>query len=328
MRTWVECPALDIDLDVPIEQRYLSIPPEAARRGHELLSAIMCEIPSTALTLADATRLRTANRFHREACELARLTGESWRAVMVANISYDLALSTYGCSTIALATPEGPIVARNMDWWPEDVLARTSYLIRASRGGEFAFAHAGWPGAIGMVSGLSSRGFAVVLNAVSCSEGVSPTGYPVMLHIRRVIEDAASFEAAVKMLTEVHVAAACLLTVVGTENAERVVIERTPRRAALRRADGDRPLLTTNHYRALEQEIATDGCESEDGACSRYEALLERFGGVSQPAAYADDELLAILTDPDVMQDITAQHVIIRPRQRELRLFVPARLVG
>ncbi len=327
MQTWVECPQLEIDLDLPHDQRYRAIPPEASRCGHELLACIMSEVPAAARTLADAVRLRTANRFHREACALARVTGDDWRSVILANIAYDLVLSTYGCSTVALATPDGPVVARNMDWWPEDVLARTSYLIRARRGGELAFANAGWPGAIGAVSALSARGFAVVLNAVTCSEGINRTGYPVLLHIRRVIEDAAGFDEAVRMLSDARLAASCLLTVVGTTNEQRVIIERTPRLAVHRRADGNRPLMATNHYRALESEISAERSDAGSGACPRYEALIGRFGGAAELTDYTDEELLTVLTDPAVIQEITAQHVIVRPSRGEIRLFVPARLV-
>ena len=40
-----------------------------------------------------------------------------------------------------------------------------------------------------------------------------------------------------------------------------------------------------------------------------------------------DTELLYALTDQQVIQDITAQHVLIRPRQGSIRLLVPRRLV-
>ncbi|MGE0711420.1 MAG: hypothetical protein AB7N76_37240 [Planctomycetota bacterium] len=45
-------------------------------------------------------------------------------------------------------------------------------------------------------------------------------------------------------------------------------------------------------------------------------------------AAQVDEQLLALLTDPEVIQTITAQHVLLRPRQGLLRVFVPARLVA
>ena len=41
-----------------------------------------------------------------------------------------------------------------------------------------------------------------------------------------------------------------------------------------------------------------------------------------------DTVLLAALTHGRVMQEITTQHVLIRPRQREIKLYVPRRLGG
>src|SRR5207237_1931878 len=118
------------------------------------------------------------------------------------------------------------------DWWPEDLLAQSSYLVRCSRRGEFAFANAGWPGAIGVVTGLSARGFAVVLNAVIGPEGIRKTGYPVLLHLRRVLEDARDFDDALRLLSEQTLAAPALFTLAGRDNAQRVVLERTPTRHA------------------------------------------------------------------------------------------------
>ncbi len=77
--------------------------------------------------IAQLARLRTCNRFHREIVAMARLAEVDWRQLMLANLSYDLVLAFMGCSTIALPTAEGPVLARNMDWWPEDLLARASY---------------------------------------------------------------------------------------------------------------------------------------------------------------------------------------------------------
>src|SRR5262249_3978036 len=137
MVPWLERPTLEIDLAKPVAQRFEHIPPEVFTLGRRLLDAVMREVPATARVAADAARLRTANRFHAEAVSLARQVDADWRDVMLANLSYDLVLATFGCSTVALPTPGGPVAARNMDWWPENLLAQASYLIRYSRNGAF-----------------------------------------------------------------------------------------------------------------------------------------------------------------------------------------------
>ena len=283
-------------------------------------------VPAKVAMLADAARARTANRFHAEINALADTIGAPWRQLMVANLSYDLTLVQMGYSTIVLPTPNGPVVARNMDWWPEDLLARASCLFLHKRGDRLDFAHAGWPGSVGIVTGLSGRGFAVILNAVLCEEGFRKTGYPVLLHIRRVIQDAANFDEALDMLQNQKIIAPALLTLVGSENHQRVVVERTPTRHALRWAEADRPLITTNDYRLLQQPNRSHEVEIYQTTCHRFEFLTRTLSERNPTHTAADDELLYRLTDENVQQSITAQHVLIRPRQREMKLFTPRHL--
>jgi len=322
----MERPTLRIDLAQPPERRFAAVPVQAIAAGQNLLTAVLREIPPAARLLADAARVRTANRFHAEMTDLAGHLGVPWRDLMLANISYDLRIAQLGCSTIALPTPRGPVLARNMDWWPEDLLAQASYLVHFQRGDDMLFNNAGWPGAVGVVTGLSARGFGLALNAVIGPEKPSTLGYPVLLHLRRVLDDARNFDDALRMLSEQHLAVGGLITLVGSDNTERVVIERTPRRHALRRPHGDEPLFATNDYRLLFQPGDRSELETCRTACSRYEALQEFFANHRPDRDVDDAELLYRLSDPRVIQEITAQHIILRPRERSTRLFVPRRL--
>ncbi|MGD0090512.1 MAG: C45 family peptidase [Planctomycetota bacterium] len=322
LQPWVERPALKVDLDLPPAQRYASFPPEALRSGRELLSGILAQIPPAALSLAHAVRLKTQGRFQDEAGALAKIHGATWEEVVLANISYDLLLAAMACSTVALPTPDGPVVARNMDWFPEDLLARASYLLRYEREGETAFVHAGFSASIGVVTGLSAAGFALVLNAVASPEGTNRTGYPVLLFLRKVLEEAAGFDAALGMLLREPLAMSGLITLVGGSNQQRVVIERSPSRHALRWGRERELLLATNHFRVLH---APDQPGSAAEACPRYEQLCKLLSDWDADDVPDDELLLTALNDPGVIQSITAQHVLIRPRQKQMRLLVPRR---
>lgn len=342
---WSERPTVEIDLAAPMDRRvavYDDLQKSAARR---LLRAVMADIPSHAWPLADAVNWRTLRAFEAEAKAFAAQFDVKWREIVLANISYDLVIGLFACSTIAMATTDGPVLARNLDWWPEDLLAQASVLHRFHRAGETAFWLAGFPGGIGCISGLSANGFAVVLNAVGSAEGNNFSGYPVLLWLRRVVETAKNFDDAVAQLAQTTLASACLLTVVGRENHQRVCVERTPRRHALRWADGDAPLFTTNDFRRLDrpagvpspshptaQPAHLSADELYDTACSRYDALGMLCAAVAPtttPTASAvpDEFFLKTLTHPRVRQSITAQHVIIRPRHGHFRLFVPPHLL-
>ncbi len=332
MRPWVSCPSYDIDLDAPLSRRFEVMDGEMLARARGLLGEIRAEAPSWAAALGRLVDLRTGFRFHREARAAARVGGIDWKWLMVANASYDLAMAHMACSTVALATPDGPVVARNMDWWPEDKLAAASCLLRFVRGGRLAWAVAGWPGSIGAVTGLSGRGFAVVLHAVLSKEKCRRRGYPVLLFLRRLLEDAADFDQAVAMLSRQKLFMSGLFTLVGTANHQRVCVERTPTRAKLRWGRGDEPLVTTNHYVAFPDAAQADQSDEVEellaSTPSRYDNLL-RLARALPPGARGDSTaLLCALSDEGVIQDITAQHVILQPAAGRIELYVPRRLLG
>lgn len=328
---WQECPSLDLALETRAARRAAAIPESLAVPARALLAAVSAGIPSRYRFLADVVRVRTGGRFQAELNGYATRLGVGWRDLMLANVSYDLLLATLGCSTVALATPSGPVLARNMDWWPEDLLAKASVATSWTRDGQLSFAAAGWPGAVGVVSGLSARGFGLVLNAVSTLEKPDPLGYPMLFFLRRVIEEAGGYAAALDMLCGARLASPGMITLVGRRNDERAVIERGPRQVAVRSPDGASPLVTTNAYQVL--ECGRGEVRSLVGtACQRYEALRKAaLASGSAEREIGDAELLYWLTAGDVAQTITAQHVIIRPSvgpTGTLRLYVPKRLIA
>ncbi len=331
MSLWTECPSYVIDADTPAERRFDAVDREKIDRARDILESIRTEIPPSALKIARWFNVRTRWRFRRELRELADHVGVDWRWLMLANVSYDLTLAYMGCSTVALPTPDGPVLARNLDWWPEDLLAAASCVLRYVQGGQQRFAVAGWPGSVGVVSGMSSRGFAVVLNAVLCTEGHRKTGYPVLLWLRKVLEDADGFDQAVAMLAQQKLFTGALLTVAGTENHQRICIERSPTRVAVRKAGPDEPLVTANDYRVLtgsQGPMPSGEMEQWYGStCGRYDALLRLSKELLADGRIATEGLLRALTHPDVMQEITAQHVVMRPAGQHIELFVPSRLL-
>jgi hypothetical protein len=219
------------------------------------------------------------------------------------NLCYDLFMgsSAMGCSTMALPTSEGPMLARNMDWAPADKIARASCLVAEDFG-----VNAGFIGMVGVVTGQSEKGFAVCLNAAHGGSDIE--GYPVLLFLRDVLDTAGDYDEALDRVRNEHLMSGGIITVVGTTNDQRAVVERTTRDAAVRTACEDEPLMATNHYRAL----------SAPQSCGRYDHLAAR-AGKTRP--------IEILTHRDVLQDITAQHVIFQPATGRAEMYVPTHLL-
>ncbi len=293
-----ECPLVQEPYPAPLIEHARTLLADIAEqlRGHPV---------------ARRAALLVRQRFPRHAEQIdagARLLGADPIDLTLANISYDLFLGLFGCSTMVLATAEGPFVARNMDWMMPDKIARASCVLPLANG-----VHAGAVGAAGIVSGQSRQGFAVVLNAVLTGE-VYLEGHPVLLFLRHLLDTAGSFEEAVEMTCSTPLASAALITLAGTRNDQRVCVERAPRTYRQRRPHDDEPLLVTNHYRDL----------AAPPVCPRYEFLRRQLRRQPQPGS---DDLLALLNDANVRQDITAQHVLACPARGLFRLFVPSDLL-
>ncbi|VTR95610.1 Peptidase C45 acyl-coenzyme A:6-aminopenicillanic acid acyl-transferase OS=Deinococcus maricopensis (strain DSM 21211 / LMG 22137 / NRRL B-23946 / LB-34) GN=Deima_2897 PE=4 SV=1: AAT [Gemmata massiliana] len=223
--------------------------------------------------------------------------------LLAANLCYDLLMgaSAMGCSTLALAGPDGPVLARNMDWFPAEKVAKASCLVTEEYG-----VNAGFLGMLGAVTGLSRHGFCVCLNAAF--GGSDPDGYPMLLFLRHVLDTATNYRTALEMVTTERLMSGGIVTVVGTRNEERAIVERAPRRATVREARGSEPLLATNHFRDL----------NAPEECPRY-AHMAAFVGQVRP--------LDLLTGKHVLQEITAQHVVMCPATQTTEMFVPSHLL-
>jgi isopenicillin-N N-acyltransferase-like protein len=219
--------------------------------------------------------------------------------LMKANLSYDLLFGAIGCSTAVIPTDNGPIVARNMDWFPANLISQASAIIPTKNGW-----NAGFLGSVGVVTGLG-KGFGLVLNAAWAGK-TELRGYPVLLFLRHVLDTANNYDEAYNLITTTPLMSGALITLVGTKNEERVVIERAPLIAAVRTTDEDKPLITTNHYRML----------ATPTTCKRFDFMEANAQSMTN---------MDLLTDEAVNGQITSQHIIMQPKTNRIEMYVPTR---
>src|SRR5262249_42706917 len=134
----------------------------------------------------------------------------------------------FGCTAFAVDMGDQVLHARNLDWWTEgSLLSRYTAACRFVGAPAGEFTTVGWPGFVGAFSGIAPGRFAVTLNAV-LSDEPAQLGTPVVLLIRRTLEEARSFTEAVRTLSETPIPCDCLLLVTGVRSGEMAVIERSP----------------------------------------------------------------------------------------------------
>lgn len=244
---------------------------------------------------------------------VARIADRPREAVYLLNLYYDVFKAIMGCSAFGAAHIDGPVHARNLDWFSAGNVMRkfgAIFHFHAERDSSVPlYSTVGWPGFVGALSGVAAGRFAVTLNAVLSNEPSRPAK-PISFLIREVLASAPDFQEAVRRFAETEIAADCLLLVTGARNDEMLIVERTPTRHALRRpASGRQHVIVTNDYKQLDRESVAGAHNDQltETSCDRYDrlsALLSAGSGTLNA-----DTALALLSDPGVRMDSTMQQM-------------------
>jgi len=247
-------------LAVPLIELTAPYGPSLLRRHPEraalLLGAARRQYGKAALAASDALSRRWAIRndvpYLAEIAEVAGLlsTPGAW----MLNLCYE-----WGCTTAIAEAPEGQglRLMRTLDW-PLDGLGRNVVVSRQG-GAAGLWLNVTWPGFVGATTALAPGRFAGALNqAPMAQHGLGLAGdwavnrlnvwrngrMPPSLLLRRVFDECASFEAAVRVLTETPLSLPAIYTLAGVEPGHGVVIERLETAAHVHRA----PVCVTNHW--------------------------------------------------------------------------------
>jgi hypothetical protein len=245
---------------------------------------------------------------------LAKAAGEPYANVLLTNTFLDTSRAVR-CSVVIVEPEGGPgeerLFARNNDFPALGIAHKASTLFVYHRGPGRAhgFVAVGWPGIIGVISGMNDAGLCLA-TLISLSDDGTQPGLPYPLLYRRILENCTTPQEALKMVRDSRRTSANTLAVAGPKG-DSLVIEYTPKRVAARRAR-DGILLATNHFRSpdlVEEPHPIDG---------RY-ATLERLAAKHQ--GRMDVPALKTLLHA-VHQDMTIQAMVFEPAARRLHLAV------
>jgi hypothetical protein len=317
-------PEIDLDLSLAPAERWRTLGPhaEAARRLLDCYLRDLSQLGSFAPVIESYADAFVEPEHRAEIASIAKIVGRPENDVLLGSLYYDAFRQLIGCTAFACDGPDGPIHARNLDWWTEDkMLARLTCVVNAHDGNAIGpYRMVTWPGFIGALSGLAPGRFSVTLNAAISNERPSLAA-PVVLVLRRALESCRDFGEAMALLERTPIAADCLLLVAGTRQGEMAVIERTSTRAAVRGPERGF-VAVTNDYRTLAAVgSAKVGNRLQETACGRFDRAVERLSEAlpANPAA-----CLQILSDPTVRMSITVQQMVMVPRTGELTVEIPA----
>jgi len=282
-----------------------------ALASRDMLGAASRMAAPLALPLGDrASRAwleRNANPYLAEIDAIAEMVDVA--GVHALNVCFE-----WGCTSGVVATPEGPLLFRVMDWmFPR--LGETLVVARQS-GPAGEFYAVTWPGLSGIFQGMAPGRFAIAINQAPMRkhgrgapldwlqnriDTDRARGLPPAHLMRRVLETAPDYATACAMLRETPLAVPVIFIVCGIGEREGCVIERTEHAAAIRPLDGAN-VCAANHF---ESEFAAQGkgwrARTDDSLeraqCARTTDVM-RFGDIADwfVAPIANDKTRLAMT--------------------------------
>jgi isopenicillin-N N-acyltransferase like protein len=170
---------------------------------------------------------------------VARSAGADRDTVMVANTFFDLK-SVFGCSALMVegtrSATGGVLFGRNLDYPSLGYIHEHTLVTVYRPTGKHAFASVGFPGLVGVLSGMNDAGLCVaVLEVYDAKEGephFNPKGIPYAMCHRRLLEECTTIAEAKKLLEAMP--RTSLLNLAVADQTSTAVFEVTPKQVVLR----------------------------------------------------------------------------------------------
>jgi hypothetical protein len=240
--------------------------------------------------------------------------------VIAGNTFFDLG-KMFTCSALIIekgkSATGGPLLGRNLDYPSLDYIHHYSLVTVYRPKGKLAFASVGFPGLVGVLSGMNEAGLALGVLEVFGMKGDGPRfdvkGVPYALCLRQVLEQARTIDEARELLENMRRTAT--INVAIADRHETAALEITPEKVVKRPARHD-VCVATNHFTApaLKPEIPVNMNRSFE----RYATLAE----VATWKEKVDVPALARKLDAVNLGGLTLQTMIFEPTTLRLHLAI------
>jgi isopenicillin-N N-acyltransferase like protein len=211
---------------------------------------------------------------------VARSAGADLDAVTVANTFFDIK-STFQCSALMVEGPRsatgGVLFGRNLDYPSLGYIHEHTLVTVYRPTGKHAFASVGFPGIVGVLSGMNDAGLCVaVLEVYDAKAGephFNPKGIPYALCNRRLLEECTTIAEAKKLLESMP--RTTLLNLAVADRTSTAVFEVTPKQVVLR-PSVDGVCTCTNHF--CTDEVKPEKAAYRDNSDERLDILDKARG--------------------------------------------------
>lgn len=236
-----------------------------------------------------------------------------------------------GCSSFACwgnrTADSTLLIGRNFDFYISDAFARDKLVAFYAPEKGYRFASVGWPGMIGVLSGMNETGLTVTINAAK-SDMPTASATPISILTREILQYASTIDEAYAIAQKRHTFVSESILIGSAKDGRAAIIEKSPEKIALFYGD-DNQLICTNHYQS--DRFKADKANLENIATSdspyrfaRLQELLKHNAPLDATKAAAvlrDHKGLANselgLTNEMAINQFIAHHsVIFQPEKR------------
>ncbi|MDR0892949.1 MAG: C45 family peptidase [Mediterranea sp.] len=158
-----------------------------------------------------------------------------------------------GCSSFATWGEESAdstlLIGRNFDFYVGDGFARNKLVAFYTPEHGYRFASVGWPGMIGVLSGMNEKGLTVTINAAKSAIPTS-SATPISILTREILQYASNIREAYAIAQKRQTFVSESILVGSAEDGRAAIIEKSPEKTALYYGDHPHQLICTNHFQS------------------------------------------------------------------------------
>ena len=237
-----------------------------------------------------------------------------------------------GCSSFATwgtqSADSSLLIGRNFDFYVGDAFAENKQVAFYVPEQGYRFASVGWPGMIGVLSGMNETGLTVTINA---AKSAVPTGSatPISILTREILQYAATIDEAFAIAKKRETFVSESILIGSAKDGKAAIIEKSPEKTVLFTGKEANQLICTNHYQS--EEFSKDERNMENIRTSdspyRFARLTELINedlpiDVSKAASILRDHKglqntdLGLANEMAINQFIAHHSVIFQPEKR------------
>jgi len=237
-----------------------------------------------------------------------------------------------GCSSFATwgtqSADSSLLIGRNFDFYVGDAFAENKQVAFYTPDQGYKFVSVGWPGMIGVLSGMNETGLTVTINA---AKSAVPTGSatPISILTREILQYASTIDEAFAIAKKRKTFVSESILIGSAKDGKAAIIEKSPEKTVLFKGKESDRLISTNHYQS--EEFSKDERNMENIRTSdspyrfaRLEELINENMPIDASKAASilrnhkglQDADLGLANEMAINQFIAHHSVIFQPEKR------------